>query len=193
MQGHSLVALAATPAVAIVRAIEPDQLGAPTPCSEYDVRRLLNHLLFWGPPLAGAARDAVVAPPAASEQEVDLTGGDWQDRLVGQVDRIATAWGDPDAWEGTTRMGGPDPMPAALIGGMVLTELVVHGWDLARATGQRPQWDGELLDFVYHEVEKTAEYGREIGLYGPAVPVPDTAPVLDRTLALTGRDPAWTP
>lgn len=54
MQGHTLVAMAATPMVATVRTITTEQLGAPTPCSEYDVRRLINHLLYWGPLLEGA-------------------------------------------------------------------------------------------------------------------------------------------
>jgi uncharacterized protein (TIGR03086 family) len=191
MHGHSLVTRAGAPAVAIVRSIDTGQLGAPTPCREYDVRALLNHLLFWGPSLAGAARDAAVMPPAATEREVDLTGGDWADKLVAQIEQIAAAWSDPAAWAGTTRLGSPDPIPAALIGGMVLTELVVHGWDLARATGQRPEWDGELLEFVHDEVAKTAEYGRQLGSYGPEVPVPETAPLLDRNLGLTGRNPAW--
>jgi uncharacterized protein (TIGR03086 family) len=191
MPPHSLVAEAAAPAVAVVRAIRPDQLDAPTPCREYDVRKLLNHLLYWGPSLAGAARKEAVPPPAASEQDADLTGDDWAAAVAGQIDRVAAAWGDPGAWEGTTRVVGPDPVPASLVGGMVLTELVVHGWDLARATSQRPRWQPALLDYVHREVEKTADWGRELGSYGPAVPVPGTAPVLDRTLGLIGRDPAW--
>lgn len=189
---HTLVARAAAPAVAIVHAIQPDQLDSPTPCAEFTVRRLLNHVLYWGPSLAGAGRKTeAAAPPSAGEREADLPDGDWADAVAGQIDRVAAAWGDPDAWEGTTRLAGPDPMPAPLIGGMVLTELVVHGWDLARATGQRPRWDDELLDYLHQEIEKTAEFGRELGVYGPAVPIPGSARALDRTLGLTGREPAW--
>jgi uncharacterized protein (TIGR03086 family) len=188
---HTLVSRAAVPAVAVVRAVRADQLDAPTPCAEFTVRRLLNHLLYWGPSLVGAARKEPAAPPAAGEREADLPAGDWAGAVAGQIDRTAQAWGDPDAWEGMTQLGGPDPMPAPLLGGMVLTELVVHSWDLARGTGQRPQWDPELVDYLHREIEKTAEYGRELGVYGPAVPVPVTAPLLDRTLGLTGRDPGW--
>lgn len=191
MAGHSLVAAVAATTVETVRAITPDQLGAPTPCQEYDVRRLLNHLHYWGPSLEGAARKEPVAPPAECEQDVDLTGGDWAGRLEVQCDRLVAGWRLPAAWEGTTQMGGPTPLPASMIGGMVVTELVVHGWDLARATGQQPRWDDEVLAFVHEEVARTAEHGREMGVYGPAVPVPGTAPVLDRILGLTGRDPGW--
>jgi uncharacterized protein (TIGR03086 family) len=81
-------------------------------------------------------------------------------------------------------------MPAHMIGGMVLGELVVHGWDLARATGRHSAWNEELLGFLHQEVAKTAEMGREMGVYGPEVPVADTASTLDRTLALTGRNPS---
>lgn len=193
MQGHSLIAMAAAPTVATVRAIRSDQLGAPTPCREYDVRALINHLLFWGPSLEGAARKQAVPPPAASEQDVDLAGGEWADAVVAQIDRLVAAWSELDAWEGTTWMGGPTELPAPTIGGMVLGELVVHGWDLARATGQEPRWNDGVLKYLHREVEQTAEQGRQMGVYGDPVQVPATAAVLDRTLGLTGRDPGWAP
>lgn len=193
MQPHSLVAVAAAPTIEVFRGIAPDRLDAPTPCSEYDVRGLINHLLFWGPSLEGAARKKSVPPPVESERDADLTGSDWAARLEAQTDTIVASWSDPGAWDGVTRMGGPMELPAAMIGGMVLGELVVHGWDLARATGQDPRWSSEVLDLTYDMAAKTAEQGREMGVYGPEVPVPGTAPLLDRILGLTGRDPRWTP
>jgi uncharacterized protein (TIGR03086 family) len=116
-------------------------------------------------------------------------GDDWLSVLVGQIDRLVTAWSEPAAWQGTTSMGGPAPLAAHMIGAMVLGELVVHGWDLARATGASPSWDEELLGFVHQEVAKTASMGREMDVYGPEVPVPVDAPTLHRMLGLTGRDP----
>ncbi|MEJ7704829.1 MAG: hypothetical protein WKF47_14750 [Geodermatophilaceae bacterium] len=118
-------------------------------------------MTFQGPSLAAAARKEVVALPAANEQDVDLTHGDWKDRLVAQTNLLVAAWSEPAAWKGNTRMGGPMEMPSPMIGGMVLGELVVHGWDIARAIGQEPTWDDEVLSRVYQEVEKTAEQGRE--------------------------------
>lgn len=102
-----------------------------------------------------------------------------------------TAWSEQEAWEGSTTMGGLDPMPAALIGGMVVSEIVVHGWDLGRALEQHPSWDPAVLGFVLGEVTATAELGRGMGIYADAVPVPDLAPVLDRLLGVTGRDHHW--
>lgn len=85
----------------------------------------------------------------------------------------------------------PPPTPAAMIGGMVCGELVVHGWDLARATDQKPGWDEEVLELLHRELLATAEHGRQLGVYGPEVAVPASASTLDRVLGLTGRDPAW--
>ncbi|WP_238014231.1 TIGR03086 family metal-binding protein [Dactylosporangium sp. AC04546] len=170
-------------AVVVIRKLAADltedDLAAPTPCAGWDVRALTEHLLHWGPSLAGAARKETVPPGAVA----GLT-------LAGQLDRLAEAWSAPAAWEGETHMAGPDPLPADVVGGMVLGEFVVHGWDLARALGRSAEWDDDLLQVVYRESARMADQGRAMGVYGPEVRVPDSAPLLDRLLALTGRDPA---
>jgi uncharacterized protein (TIGR03086 family) len=191
MPDSEFVARAATPLVEIIRAVTPDQLGARTPCAEYDVRQLVNHLLFWGPSLEGAARKESVPPPASAEADVDLTEGDWANALDRHLSRTVAAWSDPGAWEGSTRMGGPTELPASLVGGMVVGELVVHGWDLARATGQHPTWDDDLLEYLHEEIAKSAEQGRAMKIYGPEVPVSASSSTLDRLLARTGRNPTW--
>ncbi|MEV6364495.1 TIGR03086 family metal-binding protein [Nocardia asteroides] len=186
------VARAAEPLSKILRTVTPDQLAAPTPCTEFDVRALLNHLLFWGPSLVGAARKQAIIPPAASDSEVDLTAGDWVAALDTHLDDLAAAWRDPAAWQGVTHMGGPTELPAPLVGGMVVGELIVHGWDLARAVGTAAGWDDDLLRYALAEATATASQGRDMGIYGPEVPVADDAPLLDRLLGSTGRDAAWT-
>jgi uncharacterized protein (TIGR03086 family) len=178
MREHELIALAAPPTLTVLRGIRPDQLTAPTPCTEYDVQGLIGHLLHWAPALARASRHSDGNAPPSPEA---------------QIKQIVAAWSVPEAWQGTTTMGGPHEMPARMIGAMATGEIVVHGWDLARATGQHVSWDEGLLQFLYDEVAKTAELGREMQAYGAEVPVPASAPVLDRMLGLTGRDPHWTP
>jgi uncharacterized protein (TIGR03086 family) len=150
MQEHDFIARAAAPTIAVAREITPELLDAPTPCAGWSVRDLIQHLLVYGPALEGAARKEPV-PPA------DVTvGDDWRAAVEDQIDRYVAVGGEPAAWRGTASMGGPAPMPASMIGGMVLGELVVHGWDLARAAGRAvPQWDEEMLGFVLREVEKT--------------------------------------
>ena len=61
------------------------------------------------------------------------------------------------------------------MGGMVCTELVIHGWDLARAANQAPTWADSVLAFVHAELAATAAQGRQMGVYGPEVAMPETA------------------
>ena len=176
---------------ATVRTITPDQLTNQTPCAEYDVRALVNHLLFWGPSLAAAGRREIVPPPGAAESDVDLTAGDWRSALLTTLDDMVEAWTPREAWEGATRIVGPTETPARVIGSMLVGELAVHAWDLAAATHQRLALDDDLLVYLLDEVSAGAEQGRQMGVYGPEVPVAADAPTLDRVLGLTGRDPAW--
>jgi uncharacterized protein (TIGR03086 family) len=174
---HTLTMAAVGPARQVMGQIGPGQLDHPTPCPDFDVKALVGHLLEWGPALVAAGYQAA---PTTTYPDLD-----------GYLDAIAAAWGRPEAWTGTTSMGGYD-MPATTMGGMVLGEVVVHGWDLARATGQPVGWPVEVLDFLCAEVARTGEQGRAMGVYGPVVPVPPDASALDRLIGLTGRDPAWT-
>jgi uncharacterized protein (TIGR03086 family) len=189
MSHEQLIDKAVTTALEVVENIKPDQLDAPTPCAEFDVRGLLNHLLFWGPSLNAAAREEPVPPPAATESDVDLVGDDWAADLGALLHDRAAAWREPSAWTGTTTLGGPHEMPAVVIGAMVLAETVVHAWDLAQATGQAPSWDDGLLEEIHADLVRTAPMGRDMGVYGPEVPVPSDAPLIDRVLGLTGRTP----
>ncbi|WP_447004562.1 TIGR03086 family metal-binding protein [Saccharothrix isguenensis] len=189
MSREQMIDQAVATALEVVENIKPDQSDAQTPCERFDVRKLVNHLLFWGPSLAGAARKQQVAPAAESEFQVDLTTGDWSADLSAHFRSTATAWGEPSAWTGTTSVAGTEEMPAEVIGAMVVGETVVHTWDLARATGQSPTWDDGLLEFVLADLAATAPMGRDMGLYGPEVPVPADAPLIDRIVGLTGRTP----
>jgi uncharacterized protein (TIGR03086 family) len=183
MEKHLLLADAARVARTIAAEVDEAQLTAATPCAGWDVHALIRHLLQWGPALEGAARKELVPPGEAAE--------DWSKALPDQLDRLAEAWSAPAAWSGVTRMGGPMELPADLVGGMVLGEFVLHGWDLARAIGGRPEWDDEVLRLLYAEVARSADQGRAMGVYAAEVPVPPSAGLLDRALALSGRDPAW--
>ncbi|MGI5243720.1 TIGR03086 family metal-binding protein [Dactylosporangium sp. CA-139066] len=178
MQKHVLLGEAAAGMLAVVDRIGAQDLGTATPCAEWDVAALRDHLLEWGPALEGAARKEAVGPGAAYSS------------LREQVTRLAEAWGEPAAWDGMTRMGGAE-LPADLVGGMVLGEFVLHGWDLGRALGVPVEFGEDVLRLMYAEVARSADQGRSMGVYGAEVPVPPDAPLLARTLALSGRDPQW--
>ncbi|WP_433059129.1 TIGR03086 family metal-binding protein [Dactylosporangium sp. CS-033363] len=178
MDKHLLLLEAAPAFLAVVDRVEPADLDRPTPCADWDVRALCAHLLEWGPPLEGAARKESVPPGAA------------YDTLKAQAERLAEAWGTAAAWEGATVMGTFE-MPADLVGGMVLGEFALHGWDLARALDVPIAFSDGVAHLVYAEVARSAAQGREMGVYGPEIAVADGAPVFERALALSGRDPFW--
>jgi uncharacterized protein (TIGR03086 family) len=104
---------------------------------------------------------------------------------------LASAWHDEAAWNGMTQAGGVD-LPAEVAGIVALDEIIVHGWDIAVASGQSFTGEPYLLEAVYGFVQSTVAQNPEgsPGLFGPPVPVPDDAPLVDRLIGLTGRNPA---
>lgn len=187
---HDL-APAAAQVARIADGVGDDQLAAVTPCDDWSVAVLLNHLLMLTAAFAAAADKA---PAGAAPRPDDELPADWQARLHERLDALVTAWRAPDAWEGEAEAGGVT-MPAEVMGVVALDELVLHGWDLARATGQPfhadPASVQASLGFAASMSEPGEEAGRE-GLYGPVVTVPADARDLDRLLGFAGRDPRWT-
>ena len=177
----------------IVAGVRDDQLGDPTPDEGTPVAGLLDHLVGLTTAFAmGARKEPVTGAPRAS---ADQLAGDWRERLPRQLAELAEAWQDPAAWEGVTSVAGAE-LPAAAMGVVAADEVLVHGWDLAVATGQDYAADPGVAAAVLHQVTMldTPEM-KELrdGMFGPVVAVPDDAPVLDRILGLTGRSPAWRP
>lgn len=161
----------------LVRAVRGDQLGLSTPCAKFDVKDLINHLEWVAEMFESLARKGpnVDQGPYA---------GDFPER----AERTLAAWSRPDAWEGTSPAMG---LPMTALAHMYLVDLVVHGWDLARATGQEYEPDLGAVSRALRFTEQMVETGRQHGIFGPPVPVPDEAPVFDRLLGVIGRNPAW--
>jgi uncharacterized protein (TIGR03086 family) len=190
---NDLMRTAAAEAAAVARGVRPDQYGLATPCPEWNVRTLANHLALWGAYRSELAARRLPAPADGSLDEGrDLMAEGWPEVFTGQVAKAAEAWASPGAWEGMTDFGGAT-MPAALTGELLLGELVVHGWDLAVATGQRLRCADEVAEAVYRGMAQVADQGRQMGLYGSAVAVGSDASPLARVLAFSGRDPGWSP
>jgi uncharacterized protein (TIGR03086 family) len=160
------------------------------------VRALIDHVRAFAGGFRAAALKTFDEPPDAAEAPAagePLEAG-WRDEVARDLRRLADAWDQPSAWEGMTRAGGID-LPGEMAGRVALEELVVHAWDLARATGQRFEADDrDLADLegLAHQL-RAGNDGELPGLYGPVVATADEAPLLDRVLGLTGRDPAWSP
>jgi uncharacterized protein (TIGR03086 family) len=175
----------------IVADVRDDQLCHPTPCTELNVAAVLDHLVG----LTVAFREAaekVPQPPGPFPDAANLAD-DWRSRLPQQLDALAAAWRDPGAWEGMTTIAGME-LPGNAVGVIGLNEVLLHGWDLAAATGQEYRADPgsaqACLDYGVEFARTTPEFRDQI--YGPVVPVPEEAPLLDRLLGQAGRDPGWT-
>ncbi|EIF01105.1 TIGR03086 family metal-binding protein [Saccharomonospora glauca] len=168
-------------------------LAAPTPCEHYTVADLLDHLdgLAFAFTLAARKEPGPVTDQPPAPNGANLSD-DWRTRLPERLEELARAWREPAAWEGTTKAGGIE-LSGEQAGLVALTEVVVHGWDLARATGQSYDPDPRALTPVHEHTNAIAAAGPVEGLFGPAVEVPADAPLLDRVIGLTGRDPKWRP
>lgn len=179
---------------ALIAGVSDDQLGSVTPCPDMTMGDLLDHVDRLS--LAFAAAAAKQAPEGGLPPPPDASnlGEDWRTRIPAQLAALAEAWHDEAAWAGETHIVGTD-LPAELAGTIAIDEVVVHGWDVAVASGQRFTSEPQLLEAAYGFAQATAAQNPDgtPGLFGPPVQVPDDAPLLDRLLGLTGRDPQWAP
>lgn len=167
---------------ALVAAVGPEQLGDPTPCPDYDVRTLLDHVTGWLRVFAAGANGR-----ESAEDPTAFTTEDHAGAFKAAADDLVAGW----------RAGGLDrtvrfmsnEMPGRVVLGMTLMEYVTHGCDIALATRQEvPFSDEELETTLGHaRANLTDDYRGEGKPFGPAVPVGDDAPVLDRLLGHMGR------
>lgn len=177
----------------LLDAIGDEQLTDPTPCPKYAVRELLGHLVG----LATAFRDAArkdFGPTTNTDPGAALPvlQDDWRTVLPRRLDELVEAWRKPGTWDGDTQAGGIT-FPAAIAGRVALNELLIHGWDLARATGQEYDPGDASLQVSYELMKPAGDDPSRDGMFGPVVPVPESAPLLDRVIGLSGRRPDWKP
>ncbi|AXI76759.1 TIGR03086 family metal-binding protein [Peterkaempfera bronchialis] len=168
-----------------VRAVGANQWKAPTPCTRWTVRDLVNHLTveqLWVPPLMEGATLAEVGDRFDGDQLGDDPVGTWR--------RAATAARDAvirhGALDATVHLSAGDT-PAVEYCSQLTTDAAVHTWDLARATGGDTRLAPELVAFARREVEPYADQLSAGGLFAPPVEVPDDADEQTRLLALLGR------
>ncbi|WP_405889889.1 TIGR03086 family metal-binding protein [Streptomyces sp. NBC_00133] len=177
----------------LTAAVDDAWLADPTPCPKYAVRELLGHIVG----LATAFRDAArkdLGPSTNTDPSsvLPVLHDDWRTVLPQRLDELVESWASPEAWDGHTQAGGVT-LPAAIAGRVAVNELVVHGWDLARATGQAYSPDDASLQVAYELMKPTGDEESRGGLFGPVVEVPESAPLLDRVVAVNGRRPDWRP
>ena len=170
----------------LLAGVRDDQLGRPTPCSDWTVAELLAHVVQFTAVFTANARRQEARPP---DELVD----DWRDALPRDLAELAQAWREESAWHGRVSAGGVE-MDASANAVVAIEELTTHGWDLARATGQDIDVEDARLDEVDRFFELFApQIASGQGPFGPPVDAPEPSTRLQRTIARTGRDPWWTP
>lgn len=173
---------AADVAVPVLGGIQDEQLGAATPCTEYRVGDLVNHLFQVVVNFQSLAR----REPADFSTTPDVLGTDWRARFVTETDALVAAWSPASALEGVSPgMGLPQPT----VGRMALLDLTLHAWDLAVATGQAYTPSAAAVDELLVMVDEMGPMARQMKVFGDEVPVGADADAFTRLLGEAGRDP----
>lgn len=163
----------------IVAGVPADRADDPTPCPDYEVHHLVDHLVGWATSFADRALG--VTPP--TDPASVSAGPDPAASYATQTARMLEGY------------GGSGPADGAVSVDVALIESVVHGWDLAMATGQSAPYPSPVLEaaLAAGEAMLQPEYRGPGKSFGPQVEVPSSAPVLDRLVGFMGRDPGWKP
>ena len=170
----------------LVAGIRPEQAGLSTPCPEFDVRALVNHVVY-----DLRTFKAMLAGEQRASPDVDLIGDDWSAAYRSAADSLLDGW-HSRGLAGTLQLQIGE-VPPSWAASQHLADVAVHAWDIARATGQSAQLDPELaqtaLDWARGALKPQF---RGPGMaFGTEVAVPEDAPINDRLVGFFGRDPAW--
>jgi uncharacterized protein (TIGR03086 family) len=185
------MAAAAAEAARVVNGVPEGQLDAPTPCGDWDLRTLLNHTILWTS--YSAERRAHGESVAEDLMSKDFTADPgFREDYAKQIKKAVDAWSAPQAWAGTRDVMG-SATPAADVGAMLLMEMGLHGWDVARATGQEFNVDDSTASALEDIVRAQAELFRKYQGFADAIEPPPDATAFERALTLSGRDPNWKP
>ncbi len=198
-----LFARAVATAGPVIAAVGDDQLDQPTPCDGLTVRDLLEHLVMVVRRVAAAGR--ADEPSTWPTDAPDVRGGGWYAAWTEGAHAVQAAWTDDALLDRPTELPWTTITGAEVLG-TYTNEVVVHTWDLARATGQSPVWGADVLAAAEAAIRRELPMADRGALwagfaanlpegvpwedpFGNAVPVADDAPAIDRLVAWTGRRP----
>ncbi|NUU23894.1 MAG: TIGR03086 family protein [Streptomycetaceae bacterium] len=161
-----------------VHKVAPEQWTAPTPCTEWSVRDLVNHLTgehLWAPWLLRGATLDEVGDRAAGDVLGDDPVRAWERAAAGSREAFET----PGALDGRVHVTG-GRIAASDYAWQMISDLTVHAWDLARGIGADDRLDPDLAQEIYDRTAPQADRWQSLGIFGPPVDVPQDAPVQDR-------------
>jgi uncharacterized protein (TIGR03086 family) len=181
MNEISLVARALDQAGAIIANVRPEQAGLPTPCAGWDVYALVNHVIDEVHRFAEAT-----ATGQRGAGDADVPCQDWSAAWRRAADALLAAWRSSGALERTTRLPGGE-VPATWTLGQHVTEVAVHTWDIAVATGQSTDLDPVVGTAAFDWARATLVPEMRGEQVGTEVPVDADAPLYDRLAAFGGR------
>jgi uncharacterized protein (TIGR03086 family) len=171
----------------VIAAVDVDQTTLPTPCEEYDVATLINHIVGWIQVFDAGSNERIFEGDASAYRCGPDPAAEFRSAAAG----VIAGW-QTHGLDRQVRVMGGDEMPGEMVFNMTLMEYLTHGWDLATATAQKPP---------YTEAEATETLTRAEGTlppqyrggdmpFGPPVPIGADAPPLDRFIAFMGRQPS---
>jgi uncharacterized protein (TIGR03086 family) len=172
-----------------VAAVRPEHLTLPTPCTEFDVRSLLGHIVAVLDRVAAVGRgeDATQLPIVVE----GIADDGWLAAYDAGVADVRAAWSDDGLLDREVRLPWAT-LPGSMVVSIYAQELTVHGWDLAAAIGAPTDWDpavGEALLPLAHTILPAEPRGEPIGnAFAAVVDVPGDAGVYTRLAGWLGRD-----
>jgi len=174
---------------AVIEAITPDQAGLPTPCADWTVRDLVQHVV------AQDLRNFIIAARGEAAdwraRAADL-GEDWSQEFRSGAARLLDTWRAADLDRPVESPGGGQAQLGARADHQI-TELAVHGWDLVKATGQTADLDPAVAEHALAWARQMLrpEFRGPDKAFGVEVIVPDDAPSYDRLAGWFGGNPNW--
>lgn len=170
----------------VIANISPGQLDGPTPCTEFTVRDLLGHFVFVLRRVSALGRgDDLSSVPVTS----GIADTEWPETWNQAASEVLAAWSDPEVLERTMVLPFGQLSGAAAIA-VYTGEVIIHTWDLATATDQRPEWDDGTVAAVLVAYQRVLPPTRPPGVpFGPPVAIDDHRPLIDVLAAWSGRRP----
>lgn len=170
----------------VIAGVRDEHLELPTPCSEWNVRELVNHTI--GVVFGIAAGVSGQPGPAGDAPDFTADGGAASSFDQAKQASLA-AWNADGVFDGTVNIGAGD-MPAEAAIGINMLDTLTHSWDLAEALGQDRSMDPELAEAALAASKMIISDEIRPGRFGPAVEIADDAPAHDRLAAFLGRHPS---